>query len=167
MKQFVISPIDKNGGKKTVNLKEVSNIAFTQEYNRAGDLYYKIIFNFDYGISLRGNNGKIIADYCYFVYNDYNDYEKMEEKLSDLINEKGWIAPIVNGSVSRIVNPDKISFMATDTRKNRIILNLSTSVSFYNDFSKKTSDFIYFDFNTLDEYKENLVYIQDQLDITF
>lgn len=160
MKKFITGPAP---DKKIVNLDNVSNIAFEEYYDRSGDLKYKIIFNFDYGVSLKNNDTKLIADYVYFVYSDKSEYDAMTEQLSELINEKMWIAPMIDGVVSRIANPSKISFIATDPRKNRIILNLATSVSFYSNPNRKTSDFLYFDFISNQEFKENLEYVKEQL----
>ena len=164
MRKFVLGP---SPDYKMVNLENVSNIAFEEYYNRNNELVYKIIFNFDYGVSLKSDYNKIIADYVYFIYSDKDEYTEMVEELSKLINEKMWIAPLIDGYVNRIANPDKISFVAIDERKNRIILNLNTSVSFYSNKDRKTSDFLYFDFKSHDEYKSNLKYIQDQLSMEF
>lgn len=167
MKRFVTGPAPDY---KMVNLENVSNIAFEEYVDRNNDLCYKIIFNFNYPVSLRNDYKKHIADYVYFVYRDDTQkgvYDKMTEELSELINEKNWIAPLVDGVVSRIANPKMISFMATDQRKNRIILNLATSVSFYSNTDRKTSDFLYFDFVSLQEFNENLEYIKAQLDSDF
>lgn len=163
MKRFVTGPSPDN---KMVNLLNVSNIAFEEFYNRDGKLTYKIIFNFNYGVSLRNEYSKQISDYVYFVYgeNQKDEYDAMTEELSILINEEGWIAPLINGVVSRIANPKLISFLATDIRKNRIILNLATSVSFHSNTSRRTSDFLYFDFISTEEFNENLEYIKAQLD---
>ncbi len=166
MKKFVTGPAPDN---KMVNLENVTNIGFEEYYNRDGKLTYKIIFNYNYGVSLRNDFQKIISDYNYFVYSEAEkpDYDKLTDQLSELINEKGWIAPLINGTVSRIANPKLISFVATDKRKNRIILNLATTVSFYSNIQRKTSDFLYFDFGSEEEFNENLEYIRAQLDIDF
>lgn len=164
MKKFVTGPYP---DRKIVNLENVSNIAFEEFTNRDGETNWKIIFNFDYGVSLRNDFDKIIADYVYFVYKNKDEYDTMTDELSNLINEKSWIAPLIAGNVSRIANPKKISFVATDERKNRIILNLATTVSFFSNSKRKTSDFLFFDFVSYDEYKENLKYIQDQLNQEF
>ncbi len=164
MLQYITGPKDKFGNSKIANLKNVSNIAFIEETNRFGEIQWKIIFNFNYSVSLKNDNNKLISDYVYFVFTDKSEYDTTTNELSKLINDYGWIAPIINGEVSRITNPDCISFIATDPRKNRVILNLSTSVSFWNDYSRRTSDFIYIDFDTKDEYLENLEYIKGQLD---
>ena len=167
MLQFINGPKDKFGNSKIVNLKAVSNIAFEAYINRFGVQEYKIIFNMGYPVSLKTDYKKLISDYVYFVYQDRDEYERTVDTLSGLINEHGWIAPLINGVVTRITNPDYISFISTDPRKNRIILNLSTSVSFYNNNERLTSDFIYLDFTSQQEYIENYAYIRAQLEKPF
>jgi len=164
MRKFVEGP---KPDYKIVNLDNVSNIAFEEYQDRDNNMKYKIIFNFNYGVSLNSNDAKVISDYVYYVYDTREEYDKMSDELSRLINEKMWIAPIINGNVSRIANPDKISFIATDPIKNRIILNLATTVSFYSNYDKMTSDFMYFDFSNKEEYMENLIYIKEQLKKVF
>ena len=167
MRQFVQGPKDKFGNAKIVNLKSVSNIAFEAYINRFGIQEYKIIFNMGYPVSLKTDYTKLISDYVYFVYQDKESYERTVDNLADLINVHGWIAPLINGVVTRITNPDCISFISTDPRKNRVILNLNTSVSFYNNNQRLTSDFIYLDFSSEQEYIENYAYIKAQLEKPF
>jgi len=167
MRQFIKGPADKFGNSKIVNLKAVSNIAFEAYINRFSVQEYKIIFNMGYPVSLKTDYSKHISDYVYFIYQDKAEYERTVDILSDLINHHGWIAPLINGVVTRITNPESISFISTDPRKNRVILNLNTSVSFYNNNARLTSDFIYLDFNTPEEYIENFAYIKAQLDKEF
>jgi len=164
MKQYLEGPPDRFGNTKNVNLKNVTNIAFENYINRDSQEEYKIIFNFNYSVSLKNDFEKQIPDYCYFIMTDKEKYDDYVDTLNPLINEYKWIAPIINGRVSRITNPECISFISTDPRKNRVILNLNTSVSFYSNVSRKTSDFIYLDFADPTEYKDNLLYIRGQLD---
>lgn len=167
MRQYIQGPKDKFGNAKTVNIKAVSNIAFEAYINRFGIQEYKIIFNMGYPVSLKVDYTKLISDYVYFVYQDKTEYESTVDALADLINVHGWIAPLIRGVVSRITNPERISFISTDPRKNRVILNLNTSVSFYNNNDRLTSDFIYLDFSSEQEYIENYTYIKAQLDNEF
>ena len=157
MKKFITGP---GPDYKIVNLDNVTNIAFEET-----DKSYKIIFNMNYGVSLKHKTDKIIPDYVYFKYEKHQEQEKDQvlQELDKLINEKMWIAPVIDNEVTRIANPRYISFIATDEYKNRIILNLSTSISFHSDNKRKTSDFMYLDFTNKEEYKNNLEYIKDQL----
>ncbi len=161
MKQFITGPSPDN---KIVNLSKVSNIAFEYYVDRNGIDTWKIIYNFSFSISLKNNIQKKVPDYHYMVYKDKLEYDKKVEELNDLVNVYGWLAPRVKGSIDRIVNPDYISFIATDTKKKRIILNLTTSVSFWNDLERLSSDFIYVDFPTIEEFHLEYEYLKDQLD---
>ena len=162
MKQFITGPAPDY---KVVNLKEVTNIAFEIYTNREGKTVYKIIFNFNVPVSLKNNIIKIIPDYMYFVYYDEEEYQKTVDILNDLINESMWLAPSIDGRVKRIINPDKITFIARDPRHNRIIVNLSTSISFYSDYKRRTSDFIYFDFTDPEEFEAEYQYMMEQLNL--
>lgn len=160
MKQFIIGPSPDN---KIINLKQVSNVGFEFYVDRNGEDTWKIIINFGYGVSLKNDFSKEISDYQYFVFHNEDEYNEYVTLFSRLINEDNWLAPGVNGIVKRIVNPDMISFVATDTRKNRIILNLAASVSFYNNNMRKTSDFLFVDFNTPEEFEAEYRYMVGQL----
>lgn len=144
---------------KFVNLREVTSIAFEEYTDRNGIDKYKVIFNMNYGISLRNNTDKIISDYVYSVYEDRREFDDVLLYLMNLVDEYLWIKM----KEPRIVNPDHISFVTQDYRKNRIILNLASSVSFHgNDFSK-TSDFVYLNCSDAEEYNERLTSIREQL----
>jgi hypothetical protein len=160
LRGFIEGPKDKYGDTKIVNLDQVTNIHFSIEKDRQGDVRYKIIFNFSYPVSLRTNISKKIPDYTYFVYPSKEAYDKDVEFLSQQINQGLWLAPQVDGNINRIVNPNFISFIAVDKQKNRVIVNLATSVSFYNDFSRTTSDFIYFDFSSYEEFQNEYKYMK-------
>ena len=160
MKQFMVGPGPDN---KVINLKQVSNIGFEFYIDRNGEDTWKIIINFGYGVSLKNDFSKEISDYQYFVFHDKEQYDDYVTDLTDLINDSNWLAPKVNGEVKRIINPDLISFIATDKRKNRIILNLAASVSFYKTNQRKTSDFLFIDFDTEEEFKSEYQYMRSQL----
>ena len=160
MKQFITGPAP---DRKIINLKQVSNIGFEFYIDRNGDDTWKIIINFGYGVSLKNDFSKEISDYQYFVFHDKGQYDEYVNTLSDLINDANWLAPRVSGEIKRIVNPDMISFIATDKRKNRVILNLAASVSFYNNNLRKTSDFLFIDFASEEEFKSEYQYLQSQL----
>ena len=112
----------------------------------------------NYGITLK--NKKIISDYVYSVY--YNEQYFREDViyLMRLIDEYGWI----KCKDPRLVNPDHISFVTQDPDKNRIIINIASSISFHGNHNFKTSDFIYINCNTKDEYTEFLSSLRTQLD---
>jgi len=166
MKGFVEGPEDKFGNRKIVNLDQVTNICFEQYTDRYQEKKWKVIFNFSYGISLKDNLSKIIPDYCYFIYNTdtLSEYKSVKQVLNNQVNSGEWIAPL-DKTIDRIVNKDFVSFIATDPRKNRIIVNLTTGVSFHNNYSQITSDFVYFDFSTPEKYVLELKYMKDLISV--
>jgi len=145
---------------KFVNLKEVTSIAFEEYSDRYSQKRYKIIFNMSYGVSLRHDQEKIISDYVYSVYDDNQDFTENVNYLLGLVDEYQWIKM----KEPRIVNPEHISFVTQDPRKNRIILNLAASVSFHGDSASKTSDFIYLNCSNPEEFTERLETIREQLE---
>jgi hypothetical protein len=148
---------------KLVNLNNVTNIVFDPDFtDRFGNKKSKIIFNLDYFVSLQKSDKKV-ADYVYSVYLNKSEYDKAVDVLNKLVNEKSWIAPITNGGIYKIINPEKISFMTTDDDNYRVILNLNTTVSFHMDYQRMTSDFVYLNFKDWDEYQNNIVYITELL----
>ena len=159
-KQFITGP---KPDEKMVNIKNVTNIAFEEYVDRNGKDTYKTIMNFDYNVSLKQDYSKHVPDYQYFITHDKEEHQDYMDQMSGLINDHGWLAPRVSGNINRIINPDKISFIATDERKNRIIFNIATTVTFYSNNTRKTSDFIYVDFPTLEEFKSEYLYLKDQL----
>jgi len=162
---FLEGPKDRFNNSKIVNLDQVSNVSFNHETDRFGNLQYKIIMNFGYQISLKGQNEKRIADYCYFVFDEFQHdlFMEYQDHFTKQINKELWIAPKINRTINRIVNPDYVSFVAVDPSKNRVIMNLACSVSWYSNPERMSSDFIYLDFNSEDEYKQEYRYIKEQI----
>jgi hypothetical protein len=158
MKQFIETPEG-----ELINLKNVSNIVFMPDNTtRQGQHKPKIIFNFDYHVTLPKSDKKI-SDYKYLIFDTIQEYKSVEKELEKLINEKEWIAPIIDGKIEKIINPDKISFVTQDDNKLRIIVNLSSSVSFHGNYFRYTSDFVYLNHTDPEEYERNLSYIRGLL----
>ncbi|MCD6435701.1 MAG: hypothetical protein J7L15_04875 [Clostridiales bacterium] len=145
---------------KYVNLREVTSIAFEEYSDRYQIKKYKVIFNMNYGISLRNHPDTIISDYVYSVYTEKSEFTEALLYLMNLVDEYQWLKM----KEPRIVNPEHISFVTQDYRKNRIILNLASSVSMHNDKSLRTSDFIYLNCEDTTEFNERLNNIREQLD---
>ena len=132
---------------KIVNTDSVTNIVI--EGN-------KIIFNLDYGVSLQDDIDKIIPDYVYMVIKDQDAFQEMKTAINDL----NWITADFGNydrnnnyrANNRIVNPAQISFLKFDERKQRIIFNLRNSVSFNRNAFSKTSDFVYFDHTSVEDF---------------
>ena len=146
-----------------INLESVSNIVFDEDWtDRFGNHKPKIIFNFSYPVSLPRSEKKI-SDYKYLIFKSKEEYKVLEKELEKLVNEKRWIAPVIDNKIQKIINPDKISFMTSDDDNLRIILNLCTSVSFHGDYERLTSDFVYLNCTNVSEYQNNLSYIRGLL----
>ncbi len=144
---------------KYVNLKEVSSIAFEEFTDRNNNQKYKIIFNMNYAVSLKGTN-KLISDYIYSIYEEYTEFTDSFNYLMNLVEEYKWIKL----REPRIINPYHISFLTQDPSKNRIIINLSSSVSFNGSNQDLTSDFVYINCKTKEEYQNKLTYIRESLE---
>lgn len=158
MKQF----IETSDG-DLINVKSVSNIVFDPDWtDRFGNHKPKIIFNFDYPVSLPRSDKKI-SDYKYDIFRSKEEYQDAVQDINRLVNEMEWIAPVINNKISKVVNPEKISFMTSDDDNMRIILNLKTSVSFHGDYHRMTSDFVYLNHYNWEEYQNNLSYIRGLL----
>ncbi len=146
-----------------INLKSVSNIVFDPDWtDRFGNHKPKIIYNFDYSVSLPRSDKKI-SDYKYSIHRSLEEYQYEVNKINEIINNLEWIAPTVNNKISKVINPDKVSFMTSDDNNMRIILNLNSSVSFHGDYNRMTSDFCYINFFDWEEYQNNLSYIRGLL----
>ncbi len=114
----------------------------------------------NYGISLRSNPDKIISDYVYSVYTARSDFDDALFYLMNLVDEYQWIKM----KEPRIINPEHISFVTQDYKKNWIILNLASSVSFHGNDHSRTSDFVYLNCSNADEFNERLSNIREQLE---
>ena len=127
---------------KVVNLANVSNIHIDK--GSSG----KIIFNMNYSVKIFDN--KTTPDYVYW---EFGSQEEKEEKtatfLPHLIN-MGWITPFEEGQ--RYVNSTCISSIGFDEYKNRVIFNLNYNVTHPKDSSKLTSDFVFFNFSSVEKY---------------
>ena len=139
---------------KTVNTETVHNIAFE-------DKKRKIIFNFEYGVSLRDDEDKIISDYVYFLFDNDEDFETTKARLIDM---EGWLGSGAD-YINRIVNSKKISFMTSDTYSNRIIFNLTSSVSFTKNKYSRSSDFVWWTYNSASELIEHYARIKAELGV--
>lgn len=144
---------------KYVNLKEVTSIAFEEFKDRFDTPKYKVIFNMNYAVTLKGSN-KLISDYIYSIYENYTEFKDVFDYLMNLIDEYQWIKL----KEPRIINPYHISFLTQDPNKNRIIINLASTVSFHGNNTAFTSDFVYINCDNKDEYQDKLTSIREALE---
>jgi len=157
MKQFFETPVDRAGKERSVNLKNVTNIAFINQPDRG---VHKIIFNLDSSVNLKGTD-QVIPDYVYAIYQTEDEYTKACDTLTQLQNH-GWLMPKVNNNVSRMINPEKITFITTDAKKNRLIVVLKTTITIKpKGKNQYNPDFMFFDFDNAVELQSELAYAKD------
>lgn len=129
---------------KILNLKNVSNIFVDLDYDGAG----KVIFNMNYSVKIFG--GKITPDYVYWLFSSRKELEEIKNIFEPKIS--GWIFP--KALDQRYINPSCVSSIVTDKYKNRVIFNLNYAISHPKDINNKmTSDFVFFNFESFEEYR--------------
>ena len=94
----------KSDHNKIMNMKEVTNIGFEHYFDRNDRETWKIILNFGYPVSLPNDFSKLVSDYQYIVLHDLDEYNAYIDELSNLINNHMWLAPRVDGKITRIIN---------------------------------------------------------------
>jgi len=130
---------------KIINLGNVSNIYVDDK--GPGERGSKVIFNMNYSVKIF--NGKFTPDYVYWSYNTKDELESILKLVND--NTKNWIQPIEQGQ--RYLNPDYIASVTVDINKTRVIFNLNYNVTHPKDINKLTSDFVFYDFVQIQNYK--------------
>lgn len=140
-----------NDNQRIVNLDSVSNIGYVEEESK-----YKVIFNMDYGVSLRDKHSfeqdKTISDYIYWTCTDSELFKEMKKYVSEKTKE--WLSCPYEIN-SRVINPEKISSIVYDidapSKRFKIIFNLSHSVSMRSS-SGTTSEYVFFKFETFEKF---------------
>lgn len=146
---------------RLINLKNVSNINVVKDTNKKR---FRIVFNLNYNIQIgHGSYAKFISDYVYWdSYNEadmihnlihLNENEFFKANFIDQINGEGYI------------NKNEISSVKFSEKKNRVIFNLSHPVTFtdYHGADKITSEFVYVNCGSSDQYEEYVQYINQEL----
>jgi hypothetical protein len=145
----------KNIGSRIVNLKNVSNINII-EYQK------RIAYNLNYSIKM--DNGSLVDKYISdYVYQDCPTNEEFQTVLSYLAKDEyiiknfiGYKDYDVKNDIFRYgyININEISTIKFSEKKKRIIINLSHPVSFVdnNGVPNITSEFVFINFKTQDEY---------------
>ena len=143
---------------RIINLQNVSNINIVTRDQR-------IVFNLNYGIEIekRGKT-KVISDYVYLDTRSTDDFNnaKDEVQFNDYV-EKHFIKHR-NG----YINKNEISSVKFSDKKNRVIFNLSHSITFtdYNTQEDRlTSEFVYVDFTEFSEYKSYSATVKQTLNL--
>jgi len=132
---------------KIINLDTVSSIGF--KVTPDGDT--KVIVNYSHSITLK--NGNMVADYTYAYYSQ--PLKDVYETFIALLGENVLTSTDVSHYV---INGDKVSNIAFDNDKRRIIFNLNYSkeIQMIDGEYSLSSDFCYWDYLTQDEYEKNV-----------
>jgi len=132
---------------KIINLDTVSSIGF--KVTSDGDI--KVIVNYSHSITLK--NGIMVADYTYAYYS-----QPLKDVYEIFVNLLGENALISTDISHYLINGDKVSNIAFDNDKRRIIFNLNHSKEIQMNDGEYilTSDFCYWDYSTQDEYEKNV-----------
>ena len=126
-----------------VNLENVANIVFLED---------KVVFNFNYAVSLKMPPKKLISDYIYT-----SDVDESSLDNNDFIIEN--FIKIDNGSVY-YVNKKCISSFKKDSRNLKLIFNFNHSVSVDTPNVESSTEFLYIkyvDLNTLNNAYRRIV----------
>ena len=142
---------------RVVNLQNVSNINIIQDEKR-------IAFNMNYYIEIK-SKGRIIkiSDYAYWdAVNDTNFKENIRIIKDDNFLQENFIKYFDGNG---LINIYEISSVKFSEKKNRVIFNLSHPVTFtdFHGQDKITSEFVFIDCNSIDEFKEYSAYVSDIL----
>lgn len=132
-----------------VNLKNVANIVFLED---------KVVFNFNYAVSLKVPPKKLISDYVYT-----SDITEETLDNNEYINEN--FIKIDNGSLY-YVNKNCISSFKKDSRNLKLIFNFNHSVSVDTPNVESSSEFLYIkyvDLNTLNNAYRRIVFDLEEL----
>jgi len=122
----------------TINLKNVVSVKLEDK---------KIIFNYNYNISLDGNS--VSPDYSYIYVKSYAD----RNEIRKILEENNFISFKESDNYFNLVNLDNVSFIKEyikpEKNKYRLIFNLCVSNTL-RDSNTITSNAVYYDFP--DEY---------------
>jgi len=137
-------------GDRLVNLANVSNINIVK---------CRIVFNMNYGVEIVTHKNKIISDYVYWDASNEEEFEANMALLEtiDYFNENYISKPRNNG----FINVNEISSIKFVHAQRRVIFNLSHPVGFKDRDGENriTSEFIYANCRTEEEYSEYVSYV--------
>lgn len=144
---------------RLINLKNVSNINVIRDYENGR---FRIVFNMNYSIEIHGR--KRISDYVYWDAINIDDLNNNIEYLrSDEYFKQNYIRN--NTDCGCFINKNEISSIKFSEKKNRVIFNLSHPVTFtdWEDKDKITSEFVYVNCTSFDEYQDYVKYVKETL----
>ncbi len=140
---------------KIIELDNVSNIAIV----RAGKSD-KVIFNMNHSVKIF--NDKYTADYVYWEFYSNEELSQIKKLIIDKI--PNWILPIENGQ--RYINPKCVSSISIDDYRNRVIFNLNYNVTHPKEIDKLTSDFVFQDFQDVDNFNKFVKKLESSVSFT-
>ncbi|MDD2505666.1 MAG: hypothetical protein PHF21_05330 [Bacilli bacterium] len=141
---------------KILNLQACTSIGVNKSRLR-------IVFNLSHSIEMfdpKLSKNIIVADYKYWDFDNEIDFNAGLQKVSSLIKVNEFF--ISSDKKHYFVNPDQLSYITFDDDNNRIIFNLSTSVT-KKTTGTLTNDYVFWTFNTKDEYLDNIKHIEVRL----
>lgn len=152
-------------GDKLINLDNVSSIGFIPAKNR-------LVYNLNHSIETfeRATSATImIADYKYHNFSTEAEYLAESKQIRDHSLLFGFIHS--SSDFHHLVNPINISYISFDSDNKRIIFNLCTPVTKrkYNQSnelvgeSMLTNDFVFWTYQTQEEYEANVKYVEKEL----
>jgi len=138
---------------KTENIKDkIVNLANVSNIHIDGNDKGKIIFNMNYSVKIFGD--KVTPDYIYWSFNSEAEKKELTDKFLSNLGALGWILPFEENQGQRYVNTSCISSIGFDDNKNRVIFNLNYNITHPKDKNKLTSDFVFYNFSSTDNYRD-------------
>jgi len=135
---------------KIINLKNVSTIQLDSERK-------KIIFNFINSINIMDRE---TPDYCYQNFKTPEETEEAFEALKQTrYIKENFIISKKQTNRGEILNKNFITSINIDERRKRIIFNLNFSITIFDTKLQKPikiSKFVYFDYKSVQQMKEEL-----------
>jgi hypothetical protein len=141
---------------KILNLQACTSIGVNKSRLR-------IVFNLSHSIEMfdsKLSKNIIVADYKYWDFDNEIDFNVGLSKVNSLIRVNNFF--ISTDKKHYFVNPDQLSYITFDDDNNRIIFNLSTSVT-KKTTGTLTNDYVFWTFNNKDEYLDNIKRIEDMI----
>lgn len=125
-----------------INLDTVTSVVELNDSNR-------VVFNFDYPITINKNGEELQRSDYHYV--DGKNAVTLKEHLGDILERNNFIK-----LKNKYINPSHIALLKFDDERKRVIINLNTTISFKNKDNTKqlTSDFIYIDAVSVEEYSD-------------
>lgn len=138
---------------KFLNLDSCASVGLSKN---DGKNRFRIVFNLSHSIEVfdkQLNKNIVVADYKYWDFDSSIEFNKNLEKLTKNLLASDFL--FSTDKKHYYVNPAKVSYITFDDEHNRIIFNMSTSIT------KKTTglltnDYVFWTYSTKEEYIQNI-----------